>query len=395
MIVLCKLMTSPRKERVDLRMNQSDLNRNAYMLCGSLAKRGIMRWWHSFIGTCTETQESRTFFVEYVIVNPALGKDYPILGQHPYYKKRGIKPSYAMVKAGVFPDADGEGGKQLHAFYPITSLKAATNPLYIQMENCNYSENHIAGYVNVTQNEARHRSFMSDAGYMEWDLEVHKAVACHTGAIANRFFTALNALESFWHGEGIRTFFRGNVTLDGVTYRVDSDGSYGYADKHWGRSFNRPLFQFASGHLISSRTGKELKHSALAIDGCCPKFLGFPLKRKLMIQLTYMGEDFEFNFAKPGMFSRCKWKVKETNKRYIWHVMAQNKTAVIKISGSCMKEQMMALKYESPDGILPKRPLWASGAGIGKVEIYRRFRGGAQLIDTLTVEDAFCEYQKG
>ena len=375
-------------------MNQSDKNRNAYMLRGSMAKRGYMRWWHSFQGICSETGESRTFFIEYFVMNPGLGGDQPILGQHPYYKKRGIKPSYVMINVGAFPDASGEGGSQLHAFYPISSMKVANDPLYIQIEDCIYSENHIAGFVEVTAEEAKHRSFMSDAGHIEWDLEVHKAVACHTGAIANRFFSALNALESFWHAEGIRTFFRGHVTLNGVTYEVEPETCYGYADKHWGRSFNRPLLQFTSGHLISDRTGKELKHSALAIDGCCPKFLGIPLHRKLMIQLTYTGEDFEYNFAKPLTLSRCKWKVKETNKRFIWHVMAQNRTSVIKISGSCMKEQMMPLLYESPDGILSRRPLWAGGAGVGKIEIYRRFRGGAQLIDTLTVEDAFCEYQR-
>lgn len=374
-------------------MNQSDLNRNAYMLRGSMARKGYMRWWHSFSGICTETGEARTFFIEYFIMNPGLGHDKPILGQHPYCKKRGLKPSYVMLKAGVFPDASGDGDRQLHAFYPVSAMKAVYDPLYIQIEDCIYSENRIAGCVDVTESEARHRSFMSDAGCMEWDLEVHKAVACHTGAIANRFFTAINALESFWHGEGIRTLFRGHVTLDGITYEVSPDTCYGYADKHWGRSFNKPLLQFASNHLTSARTGKELKHSALAIDGCCPKLLCFPLKQKLMIQLTYTGEDFEYHFAKPGAFSRCKWKVKETNKRFIWHVKAQNKTSVIKISGSCMKDQMMPLRYETPDGHLSKCPLWAGGAGTGKVEIYRRIRGGVQLIDTLTVEDAFCEYQ--
>ena len=363
------------------------------MLRGSMARRGYMRWWHSFIGICPETQESRTFFIEYFIINPALGSDRPILGQHPYYKKRGMKPSYAMVKVGVFPGESDNDGRQLHAFYPISSLKHVDNPFILQMEDCFYSENRIAGYVEVSEGEARHRSLMSDSGYMEWDLEVHKAVSCHTGAIASRFFTALGALESFWHGEGIRTFYRGSITLDGITYEVTPESCYGYADKHWGRSYNRPWFQFASGHLTSARTGKALKHSALAIDGCCPRLFGIPLKRKLMLQLTYTGEDFEYNFASPGALSRSKWKVKETNKRFIWHIMAQNKTSIIKISGSCMKEQMMPLLYESPDGILSRRPLWASGAGIGKIELYRRFHGGAQLIDTLTVDDALCEYQ--
>lgn len=375
-------------------MNLSDLKRNSYMLRGSMAKRGYVRWWHSFTGVSADSLETRTFFVEYFVINPGLGGNQPILGQHPYYRKSGMKPSYVMVKAGVFPDACGEGGKELHAFYPISSMKTAADPFYVQIENCLFSENHIAGYVDVSEHEATHRSLMTDAGYMEWDLEMHKAISCHTGAIANRFFTALNALESFWHGEGIRTLFRGTVTLNGVTYDVNSDTCHGYADKHWGRNFNTPWLQFASSHLLSERTGKSLKHSALAIDGCCPRLLCFPLKRRLMIQLTYTGEDFEYNFARPSLFSRCKWKVKETNKRYIWHIMAQNKTSVIKISCSCKKEQMMPVSYETPDAVVRKKPLLGSGLGYGTLELYRRTPNGLELIDRLTVEDGLCEYQK-
>lgn len=375
-------------------MNLSDYRRNAYMLRGSMAKRGYVRWWHSFTGVCSATQETRTFFVEYFIINPGLGGNQPILGQHPYFKKRGMKPSYVMMKAGVFPDEQGEGGRELHAFYPISSMKVASDPFYVQIENCSFSENQISGFVEVSANEARHRSLMTDAGYMEWNLEMHKAVACHTGSIANRFFTALNALESFWHGEGILTQFRGTVTLDDVTYEVTADTCHGYADKHWGRNFNSPWLQFSSNHLVSERTGKVLRHSALAIDGSCPRLLCFPLKRKLMIQLTYTGEDFEYNFARPGLLSRCKWKGKETNKRYIWHIKAQNKTSVIKISCNCMKEQMMPISYESPDAIVRKKPLLASGAGNGMIEIYRRLPGELELIDRLTIVNGFCEFQK-
>lgn len=374
-------------------MNKFDADRNAYMLRGSLAKKGYMRWWHSFVGVQPDTGERRTFFIEYLIMNPALGKDQPILGQHPYFKKRGMRPSYVMVKAGAFPNAYGNAGAELHAFYPISSLRAAQQPLHLEIEDCMFSENRISGFVEVTDREARHRSLMSDAGWMEWDLEVHKTVACHTGSVASPFFCALNALESFWHGEGIRTLFRGTVTLNGIPYEVFPETCYGYADKHWGRSFNRPWLQLASCRLTSERTGRELKHSALAVDGCCPKFLCFPLRRRLLIQLTYTGEDFEFGFPGPGAFSKYKWKVKETNKRFIWHIKAQNKISVIKISASCPKEQMASLNYEAPDGSKSGVPPYAGGAGNGIIEIFRRTPGGLQLIDTLTMEDAFCEYQ--
>ncbi len=376
----------------DCLMNLSDLARNAHMLRGSYTKKGYMRWWHSFSGTQPQTGETRTFFVEFLIINPGLGGNQPILGQHPYFKKRGMKPSYVCVKAGVFPDEEGAGGKQLHAFYPISSLKATNKPLVMQVEDCFYSEERITGCVEVTAEEAQHRSFMTDAGFMEWDLELHKAVSCHTGFLAGPIFEFLNALDSFWHGEGIKTFFRGSVTLDGVTYDVTADDSYGYADKHWGRNFNKPWMQLSCGRLTSERTGKELRHSVLAVDGCCPRFLFLPLRRKLLIQLTYTGEDFNFSF-KPFLLSRCKWETKETNKRYIWHIWAQNRTAVVKISGSCTKARMMQLRYESPNGIVSPSPLLAGSAVTGVVRLYRRLPGGGRmLLDTLRMDGGFCAY---
>lgn len=374
-------------------MNLSDLTRNAYMLRGSLAKRGYMRWWHSFTGVQAQTGESRTFFVEFLVMNPGLGGEQPILGQHPYYKKRGMKPSYVCVKAGVFPDADGNDGRQLHAFYPISSLKTTPGPLVIQVEDCFYSEERIHGYVDVTEEEARHRSFMTDAGTIEWDLEVHKAVSCHTGILASPLFQALNALDSYWHGEGVKSFFRGTVTLDGIAYDVSADSSCGYADKHWGRSFNRPWMQLACGKLTSERAGRELRHSVLAVNGCCPRFLFIPLRRKLLIQLTYTGEDYNFGF-RPFVLSRCRWETKKTNKRYIWHIIAKNKAAVIKISGSCTREQLLQLQYEGPDGMKSKLPLMAGAAATGTIQLYRRIPGGKELLDTLHMEQGFCEYRE-
>lgn len=374
-------------------MNQSDLTRNSYMLRGSLAKKGYMRWWHSFSGMQAETGETRTFFIEFFVINPALSGEQPIFGRHPYYRKRGMRPCYVMVKAGVFPGADGSGGKQLHAFYPISALKATGRPLVMQVEDCFYSEERLTGHVDVSREEARHRCFLSNEGHMEWDLKVHKAVSCHTGCLANPLLQALNALESYWHGEGIRSFFRGTVSLDDVEYQIAEDTSYGYADKHWGRSFNKPWLQFACSRLTSKRTGKELRHSVLAVNGCSPRFLCFPLRRRLMIQLSYTGEDFEFGFGRQFLLSRCRWETKENGRRFIWHIKAQNRTSVIKISGSCTKEQMIKLRYENPDSSISRTPLWAGGTGIGIIEIYRRVPGGRELLDSLHMEGAYCEYR--
>ncbi len=371
-------------------MNLSDLARNSHMLRGSLSRKGYMRWWHCFSGVQLQTGETRTFFVEFFIINPDLGGPKPILGQHPYFRKRGMRPSYVMVKAGAFPDEEGEGGRQLHAFYPISALQATSSPLVMQIGapatgGLLYSEDRIAGTVEVTPQEARHRSRMTDAGIMEWDVKVQKAVSCHTGSLCGRLAESLGRLRSFWHGEGIRSFFQGSVTLDGVSYEVVPETSYGYADKHWGRSFSRPWFQFACGKLTSERTGKELRHSVVALNCLCPRFLLFPLQPRLMLQLTYMGEDFQF--------TRCKWETKETGKRFVWHVLAQDRNVVVKLSGSCTKKEMLNLQYEDPVGNKEKEPLWGGGGGIGTLQLFRKAAGGRECMDTLKLSQALCIYR--
>ncbi len=396
------LITIPN-ERNEIHMNLSDLARNSYMLRGSFARRGYMRWWHSFVGVNVETGKPRTFFVEFFMINPNLGSNHPILGQHPYYKKRGMSPSYVMVKAGAFPDENDENGKQLHAFYPISSLQITGNPLVMRMnipspetaplsmdhtqENtCFYSEDRLTGSIVISPQKARHRSLMTDFGSMEWELEVCKAVSCHTGLLGGRLFQMLHILDNYWHGEGIRSFFRGSVILDGDVYEVTPEHSYGYADKHWGRNFHNPWFQFSCGNLTSQRTGKELRHSVLAINSFYPRLLCFPLRRRFMLQMTYMGEDFEF--------TNCKWEVKETDRRFIWHILARNKNSVLKLSGSCKKEDMLHLRYEAPDGQLCRLPLWAGADGIGTLQLYRKETGGRELLDTLKLENAMCIYRK-
>ena len=54
---------------------------------------------------------------------------------------------------------------------------------------------------------------------------------------------------------------------------------------------------------------------------------------------------------------------------------------------------MIQMKYESPDGLLSRRPLMAGGAAVGTIQIFRRTPGGRVLLDTLHMEQGFCEYQ--
>lgn len=372
-------------------MNESDLTRNAFLLYGSLTKKGYMRWWHSFCGICKESGETKVFFIEYFLINPARGKQFPVLGQVSGNHSKRPFPSYVMVKAGVFGTENDPSGVQLHGFYPITDLRTTSSPFIFQIDRNFYSENHIYGHIQVTREHAKCRSYMSDAGIMEWDLEVHKAISFHTGKLANPCSYPSRNMYSLWHAEGIQTFYRGHVFLNGVAYQVLPQASYGYSDKHWGQRFPKPWLQFATS-CLTSQTGRELKHSALACTLICPRFLCFPKKPRLLVQLTYEGTDYEYNYFRRDSHSRCKWNVHQTDKRIVWQAVVQNQETILKITGTCLKKHMISMQYEGPNGIKPSGPLWAGGTGIGTALLYRRTQEGKQLIDTLELANVFCEY---
>ena len=50
-------------------------SRNGYMLSGKRSRRGYDWWWHSLVGVNARTGEKQPFFIEYYVINPALGGD--------------------------------------------------------------------------------------------------------------------------------------------------------------------------------------------------------------------------------------------------------------------------------------------------------------------------------
>lgn len=366
-------------------MNRSDPGRNASMLCGRLAKRGYLRWWHSFSGTSQATGETRTFYIEYFLINPGLTAR---------EQKKSQRPSYVRVSAGMFP-GEGSPGCAFYRDYPISAAKYAARPLYFQAGDNILQEGRIQGLLTRFPEE---EDPFPQVHVMEWEVELCKVIACHTGLIASPFSVLLNTLDSFWHAEGIRTDYRGTVTIGSEIYDVTPKTSFGYADKHWGRSYNHPWLQLASCNLRSQRTGKLLRNSALALDGCCPRFLCFRLKPRLMLQLTYTGEDFCFSFARPSLLSRVKWGTKETVGRFRWRILAQNRSAVVKIQLHSQKQDMLTLSYEDPAGeeapVRSSYPLWTGGSGTGSIELYRITPAGREWLDTLSVEHSLCQFRR-
>ena len=366
---------------------ESDIQRNLFMLKGSLAKQGYDWWWHSFTGYNKKTGEPRQFFIEYFTCNPELAEEKPVLGQNEENKSKGKKPSYFMMKVGAW----GEQRKQIHNFYSMKEFKCPDNKLDVKVgNNISLSENHMTGFCKVTEEEAKsHPEYMSDAGEMKWDLEINKQIPFNVGYGANSLFRKLNSFEMFWHVEGLKTQYKGTIEMDGVTYEVIPEKSYGYADKNWGADFTSPWLWINSWNLTSLITGKRLNNSAFVAGGGKPKVLGISLPRKLLIGFYYEGNTYEYNFAKFWNNVKIDFKFEEGKEVNKWFVNASNWNSKIELELSSKRSEMLLLNYEAPNGKKLHNRLWNGGNGFGSIKLMKK---DGTLIDHIKMEAAGCEY---
>lgn len=370
--------------------NKHDLTRNECMLTGSFATCGYDWWWHSFTAVNELTGEEKPFFIEYFLCNPALAEDEPVLGQLPANKAQKKKPSYLMVKAGCW----GKNHKQLHRFFAWKDVEMQKMaPYHVKAGDCYASDTELRGSIKVLPETCeQHPEYMCDAGNMRWELKVDKKIAFNVGYGAGRLFRAIKAFEMYWHAEGMKTLYSGTITLDGERYLVRPETSYGYADKNWGRSFTSPWVWLSSNHMVSNLTGKQLKNSVFDIGGGRPKVFFVPLNRKLLSAFWYEGKEYEFNFSKFWMGTRTRFSCHETKEEIIWRVVQENHKAIMKTEVHCLKEEMLLVNYEAPDGSKRHNRLWNGGNGTGRILLYEKVNGEKRLVDDINVSHIGCEY---
>ena len=371
--------------------NISDLNRDEWMLRGPLAKQGYDWWWHNFTAIKEDTGEEKPFYVEFFTCNPALAGEEPRLVWHlPEEKRKGQKPSYLMVNVGFW----GEQHGQLHRFFPWKAVSMHEDaPYEVRAEDCYCSETATWGTVSVTPEERdAHPEWMSDAGTLSWNLKIDKKIAFHVGYGASKFFRRLNAFEMFWHAEGMKTAFSGEVILNGERYLVRPETCYGYSDKNWGGDFTSPWVWLSSNNLVSRKTGKRLENSVFDIGGGRPKVFGLALDRKLLGAMFYEGRNYDFNFSKFWTLSRTKFDCEETADEIHWHVLQTTFYAKLDTMIRCKKKDMLLINYEAPTGLKRHNRLWNGGNGTGVLKLYKRRFGRDILIDEIEARNIGCEY---
>lgn len=364
--------------------------RNAYMLGGALGNHGYDWWWHSLVGVHAETRERRPFFIEYYVVNPALGGAAPILGQLPEHQASGVKPAYAMLKAGAW----GEGvAVQIHNFYGIDDFLADPKRMNVQIGPHSATETQLQGAVELSTADAEaHPEYMSGAGSMSWNLQAEKVLTYSVGPGASRPMRALKAFAMFWHVQGMLTRYEGEIMFNGETYVVSPETSTGYQDKNWGCDYTNPWLWLNCNNLVSRSSGKRLKRTSLDVGGGQPVLFGRHLPRRLLIAFYHEGRLYEFNFSKLHTRPRQAFSVSADEDRMRWQIVASTHRAKIEIDFSCPKDHMLLMNYENPSGRKNHTQLWNGGHASGVVRLYRRQGREFALIDTFDGELGGCEY---
>jgi len=381
--------------------NHSDPIRNNFQLRGALAKEGYDWWWHSFTGHNKKTGEEKSFFIEFFTINPELGGEEPIFGQLPENQDSGTKPSYLMVKAGCW----GKGAKQLHRFFGWNKVNIKEDaPFLISADDCFCSESRTLGKVEVSaEDAAAHPEWMCQAGKMIWDLNIEKDIAFNVGYGAGWASREIEAFEMFWHAEGMKSYYNGSVILDGEEYVIDKDTCYGYADKNWGKDFTSPWIWLASSHLKSKISGQWLENTAFDIGGGRPKVrTGHSFDDIILGAMWYEGTPYEFNFSKFWTLTKTKFECKESKDKLTWKVVQETPLAKIEANITCLKEDMLLINYEAPNGKKLHNNLWNGGNGTGEIKLYKKIlktkedgkkaKFKWELVDDMEAYNIGCEF---
>lgn len=364
------------------------MSKNGYRLTKSSSKRGYDWWWHSFVGTNAETGELKPFFIEYYVINPGLWKGDIIWGQQKESKANKQKPCYAMLKVGTW----GDGKVQLHNYFKISDFYASSRRLDCKIGPNELTENKLSGEVSVSDFDRD--SFperMSDSGMLKWNLSVEKDVQFDVGFGSSKLFNYLGAFHMYWHAQGMRCKYKGEVVFNNVTYHIHPETSYGYQDKNWGRDYTNPWIWLNCNNFQSKISGEKVDAS-FDLGGGCPIVFGVSLDRRILTAFYYKGEFIEFNFSKFWKKSKQQFSTSEDERYFYWNVISENRTHKIEVDFKCKKSKLLHVNYENPDGNKLHNKLWNGGHAEGSLKLYKKESKEFKLIDELEGSLGGCEY---
>jgi len=243
--------------------------------------------------------------------------------------------------------------------------------------------------VSVSPQQARALpEIMSDAGTMSWDLSVNKQLSYSVGYGASAPLRALRAFDMFWHVEGMKTAFEGELTYNGVRYLVKPDTCAGYQDKNWGRDFTSPWIWLNCNRFVDEQ-GQTPENTSLDIGGGLPRVWGVPLGEKVLAAFYLRGKLHQFNFSHV-LLQQQRWECTEEADVIRWKLDLKNRTHRLEVEFTCPKDGMLLVNYENPAGQKNHHRLWNGGHASGTLVLTTRWRN--RPVARLTGSMGGCEY---
>ena len=128
------------------------------------------------------------------------------------------------------------------------------------------------------------------------------------------------------------------------------------------------------------------------IGWCRPKVYFIPFNKKLLGAIYYEGREFEYNFSKFWHKSKITFDCKALNDRVVWNIVLENKKSKAIVNVECLKDEMLLINYEAPDGVKRHKNLYNGGTGYGAIKLYEKNKNNLTLIDEIECKHVGCEY---
>jgi hypothetical protein len=275
--------------------------------------------------------------------------------------------------------------------FNISDCDFSNDPFNIKFLDNELTNSSLKGSVYI-KDSSDHPEWMSDDGQMSWELEVKKTHSWNVGYGSSWLLRALHAFEMYWHVEGLKSEYEGTVTIDGETYNVSFDTSYGYQDKNWGIDYTSPWIWLNSSCLTYKGSDEILMNTCFDFGGGKPVVFGKPLKGKILGVFVHEDKKYEYNFSKFWMFNKQQFNVWVGNEYIYWEITCSNLSSKIEISFKARKDELLKVNYENPEGLKLHDELWNGGTAFGTVKLYTRKK--TTLVLTHEFEGKFggCEF---
>ena len=369
-----------------------------YLLRGKLRKKGCERWRYVFTGINRETNDERVFFIELIIVNPAVSPSEPVIAQKSRPKlseddlqyalagtpaatsvgaEEQVQPSYALVKAGCY----GSGARFHNKFFASNELVWVKAERLFKLGSCLFSDGELRGSVIVGERELfLQPELMCSVGSIDWNLQFERKV--QTPPMYKK-------KGAVWIANGVKTQFAGTVHMFGLEYTVSPKKSFGYIDRSWGANYAVPYFHVSSSNLVSSITGKPLLHSCFALSG---EYDG-QLRAYVRIEDEVLPIHSRLSFEKLSeVHNFLEMPPDADGEKLHWSVSIHKKRMVIDVDVFCKTSDMLVRSYELPEGGRTLLKILGGGNGFGEIRFYKKIGKTLELLEDARVTNAVCEF---